>query len=52
LWTLTDRSADEDPGLQQVYGTAAFRSPSARVVPAIHPDHDVLLVRAHLSAGR
>ena len=50
FWTRTDSSAHQDPGSQQVYGTAAFRSPLARVVPAIHTDHDVLLVRAYLSA--
>jgi hypothetical protein len=52
FWTRTDRSAHQDPGSQQVYGTSAFRSPSARVVPAIHTDHDVLLVRADLTAHR
>jgi endonuclease/exonuclease/phosphatase family metal-dependent hydrolase len=50
FWTRTDGSAHQDPGSQQVYGTGAFHSPSARVVPAIHTDHDVLLVRAYLSA--
>jgi endonuclease/exonuclease/phosphatase family metal-dependent hydrolase len=50
FWTRTDGSAHQNPGSQQVYGTGAFRSPSARVVPAIHADHDVLLVRAYLSA--
>lgn len=50
FWTRTDGSAHQDPGSQQVYGTGAFRSPSARVVPAIHTDHDVLLVRAYLTA--
>ena len=50
FWTRTDGSAHQDPGSQQVYGTGAFRSPSARVVPAIHTDHDVLLVRAYLGA--
>ena len=50
LWTRTDGSARQDPGSEQVYGTGAFRSPSARVVPAIHTDHDVLLVRAYLTA--
>jgi endonuclease/exonuclease/phosphatase family metal-dependent hydrolase len=49
FWTRTDGSANQDPGSQQVYGTGAFRSPSARVVPAMHTDHDVLLVRAYLS---
>jgi endonuclease/exonuclease/phosphatase family metal-dependent hydrolase len=48
FWTRTDRSARQDPGLQQVYGTPALRSPSARVVPAKHTDHDVLLVSAFL----
>jgi endonuclease/exonuclease/phosphatase family metal-dependent hydrolase len=52
FWTRTDRAANQDPGRQQVYGTAALRSPSARVVPALHTDHDVLLVRAHLTAQR
>jgi endonuclease/exonuclease/phosphatase family metal-dependent hydrolase len=52
FWTRTDSSAHQDPGSQQVYGTETFRSPSARVVPAVHTDHDVLLVRAHLSARR
>jgi endonuclease/exonuclease/phosphatase family metal-dependent hydrolase len=45
-WTRTDGSADQAPGLQGVYGNGALRSPSAQVVPAIHTDHDVLLVRA------
>jgi endonuclease/exonuclease/phosphatase family metal-dependent hydrolase len=47
-WTRTDESADQAPGLQCVYGTGALRSPSAEFVPAMHTDHDVLLVRAHL----
>jgi endonuclease/exonuclease/phosphatase family metal-dependent hydrolase len=51
FWTRTDGAAHQNPGSQQVYGTGAFRSPSARVVPAIHTDHDVLLVRAYLSAS-
>jgi endonuclease/exonuclease/phosphatase family metal-dependent hydrolase len=50
VWTRTDRSADQAPGLQHVYGGGALRSPSAAVVPATHSDHDVLLVRAHLTA--
>jgi endonuclease/exonuclease/phosphatase family metal-dependent hydrolase len=48
-WTRTDGSADQAPGLQCVYGNGALRSPSAEVLPATHTDHDVLLVRAHLS---
>jgi hypothetical protein len=50
LWTRTDRSAEQAPGIQHVYGSGALRSPSAEVVPATHTDHDVLLVRAHLTA--
>jgi endonuclease/exonuclease/phosphatase family metal-dependent hydrolase len=50
LWTRRDRSAEQAPGLQHVYGSGALRSPSAEVVPAKHSDHDVLLVRARLAA--
>jgi endonuclease/exonuclease/phosphatase family metal-dependent hydrolase len=50
FWTRTDRSAHQDPWLQQIYGTSTLRSPSARIVPATHTDHDVLLVRAYLRA--
>jgi endonuclease/exonuclease/phosphatase family metal-dependent hydrolase len=50
LWTHTDRSAEQAPVLQHVYGSGALRSPSAEVVPATHTDHDVLVVRAHLTA--
>ena len=50
LWTRTDRSAEQAPGLQHVYGSGALRSPSTEVVPATHTDHDVLLVRARLTA--
>jgi endonuclease/exonuclease/phosphatase family metal-dependent hydrolase len=52
FWTHTDRSAGQAPGPQHVYGSGALRSPSAEVVPATHSDHDVLLVRAHLTAQR
>jgi endonuclease/exonuclease/phosphatase family metal-dependent hydrolase len=52
LWTRSDRSAGQAAGLQQVYGSGALRSPSAQVVPAMHSDHDVLVVRALLSARR
>jgi endonuclease/exonuclease/phosphatase family metal-dependent hydrolase len=50
VWTRTDRSADQAPRLQHVYGSGALGSPSAEVVPATHTDHDVLFVRAHLAA--
>jgi hypothetical protein len=52
FWIRTDGSAEQDPGLQQVYGTGALHSPSAEVIPAAHTDHDILLVRAHLTARR
>jgi endonuclease/exonuclease/phosphatase family metal-dependent hydrolase len=51
-WTRTDRSAEQAPGIQHVYGSGGLRSPSAEVLPATHSDHDVLLVRAHLTAQR
>jgi endonuclease/exonuclease/phosphatase family metal-dependent hydrolase len=49
LWTRTDASATQSPGLQQVYGSRALKAPSAQVLPAAHTDHDVLLVRAQLA---
>ena len=49
VWTRTDSSARQAPGLQHVYGSGPLRSPSADVLPAMHSDHDVLLVRAHLT---
>jgi endonuclease/exonuclease/phosphatase (EEP) superfamily protein YafD len=52
IWTRTDTSAEQAPGIQHVYGSGALRSPSAEVAPATHSDHDVLLVRAHLTAQR
>jgi endonuclease/exonuclease/phosphatase family metal-dependent hydrolase len=52
FWIRTDRSARQSPGLQQVYGTGPLMSPVAEVVPAVHTDHDVLLVRAYLDARR
>ncbi len=48
LWVRGDGAADQDPGDQQVYGTRAFRSPRAMVLPATHTDHGFLLVRARL----
>jgi hypothetical protein len=50
FWTRTDRSAGQDPGIQHVYGSDELSSPSARVVPATHTDHDILFVRAQLGA--
>ncbi len=51
-WTRTDRSAGQAAGLQHVYGSGALRAPSARVVPAAHTDHDVLVVRAQRTPRR
>ena len=48
FWTRTDTSAHQNPGSQQVYGTRGLRSPSVRVTPTTHTDHDVLVVRAQL----
>jgi endonuclease/exonuclease/phosphatase family metal-dependent hydrolase len=48
-WTRTDGAADQAPGLQGVYGNGALRTPWAEVMPATHTDHDILLVRAHLT---
>jgi endonuclease/exonuclease/phosphatase family metal-dependent hydrolase len=52
FWTRSDRSAQQQPGLQQVYGVRALHSPSAEVIPVRHADHDFLLVRAHVAAQR
>ena len=52
FWTRTDRSAGQAPGIQHAYGNGALRSPSAEMLPARHTDHDVLLVRPRLTAGR
>ena len=47
FWTRTDRSADQDPGVQHVYGSRAMlRAPSASVLPVAGSDHDMLLVSA------
>jgi endonuclease/exonuclease/phosphatase family metal-dependent hydrolase len=48
FWTRTDRPAHQASGLQHAYGSGALRAPSSQVVPAVHTDHDVLLVRARL----
>jgi hypothetical protein len=49
VWTRTDQSADQMPGVQHVYGSGvALRSPSEEVLAARHSDHDVLLVSARL----
>jgi endonuclease/exonuclease/phosphatase family metal-dependent hydrolase len=52
LWTRTDASAGQAPGLQHAYGGDTLRPPSAKVVPATHTDHDILLVHARLTANQ
>jgi endonuclease/exonuclease/phosphatase family metal-dependent hydrolase len=52
FWIRTDAIARQDPGSQQVYGTGALRSPTVRIEPAVHTDHDVLVVRAQLTGPR
>jgi endonuclease/exonuclease/phosphatase family metal-dependent hydrolase len=47
FWTLTDSAAHQDPSNQHVYGSAGFHSPTARILPTVHTDHDALLVTAH-----
>jgi endonuclease/exonuclease/phosphatase family metal-dependent hydrolase len=51
-WTRTDEEGRQAGGLQHVYGSRALRSPTAQVIPALHTDHDVLLVRARLAPVR
>jgi endonuclease/exonuclease/phosphatase family metal-dependent hydrolase len=46
FWTRTDSSAHQDPGNQHVYGTDTLWPSAARLLPAAHTDHDILLVRA------
>jgi endonuclease/exonuclease/phosphatase family metal-dependent hydrolase len=48
MWTRTDVTAGQAPGLQHVYGSAAFGEPAAEVLAAEHSDHDILLVRSRL----
>jgi endonuclease/exonuclease/phosphatase family metal-dependent hydrolase len=52
VWTRTDSSAHQAPGLQHVYGSRTLRSPAAQVIPATNTDHDILVVRARLTARR
>jgi endonuclease/exonuclease/phosphatase family metal-dependent hydrolase len=48
-WTATDEAGTQDPGIQQVYGSAAdFATHAVSTVVARHTDHDVLVVRADL----
>jgi endonuclease/exonuclease/phosphatase family metal-dependent hydrolase len=47
VWTVTDASAEQAPGIQHVYGSRdVLPSPRAEIRPSRHSDHDVLVVRA------
>jgi endonuclease/exonuclease/phosphatase family metal-dependent hydrolase len=52
VWTRSDAAAHQSAGLQHVYGSSALRSPTAEVIPAVHSDHDILVVRARLGGRR
>jgi endonuclease/exonuclease/phosphatase family metal-dependent hydrolase len=49
MWVRTDGDAEQQPGLQQVYGSSRFSSPVATVVPMAYTDHDALVVTSWLS---
>jgi endonuclease/exonuclease/phosphatase family metal-dependent hydrolase len=49
MWTRTDDQANQQPGLQQVYGNAGFSSPATTVVPMTYTDHDALVVTSWLT---
>ncbi|MFF5899538.1 hypothetical protein ACFY8O_26935 [Streptomyces argenteolus] len=46
MWTLTDDTATQAPGIQHVYGDLA--APEVSIEPATPTDHDAVLVRARL----
>ena len=48
-WTRNDGSAGQAPGLESASGIGALHAPSTEVLPAIHTDHDFLIVRSRLS---
>jgi endonuclease/exonuclease/phosphatase family metal-dependent hydrolase len=49
MWTHTDRGSAQNPGFQQVYGSATrLRVARSEVLPATYTDHDFLYVRARL----
>ena len=51
-WTRTDSSAGQAAGLQHVYGSGALRPRSTTVLPTVHTDHDILIVRARRDGSR
>ncbi len=50
MWAREDGAAGQASGIQHVYGSVSLGSPSARVAPATHTDHDFLLAAALLRA--
>ncbi|SFB52934.1 Endonuclease/Exonuclease/phosphatase family protein [Amycolatopsis marina] len=49
MWTLTDATAEQAPGIQHGYGTAAdFRGPRTEIEPAKYTDHDFLVLHSRL----
>jgi endonuclease/exonuclease/phosphatase family metal-dependent hydrolase len=49
FWSRTDSGSDRSPGVQHVYGSAAFESALVQVLPSAFSDHDLLLVTAQLA---
>jgi endonuclease/exonuclease/phosphatase family metal-dependent hydrolase len=49
MWTRTDELAEQQPGLQHVYGNARFSPTATTVVPMTYSDHDALVVSSRLS---
>lgn len=48
LWTRTDATARQAPGIQHAYGSSSIADPVAQVLPATYTDHDFLLVSGRL----
>jgi endonuclease/exonuclease/phosphatase family metal-dependent hydrolase len=49
MWVRTDRDSEQQPGLQQVYGSSRFSGAVATVVPMTYTDHDALVVTSWMS---
>jgi hypothetical protein len=52
MWTTTDSTAAELPGLQHAYASRSAQAPLTRLSSARHTDHDFLLLRCHLQLTR
>jgi hypothetical protein len=48
MWTRSDRSGSQHPGIQHVYGSRSLREARARVAPATYTDHGFLSVAGRL----